>query len=122
MTSGSASTDLATSSNVHGVIEYDCQTCGACCHGPQGWVDVDEALDDTPKNLCQDFCGRTRGYRMGAITMVDGRCIALHTQSDGGCSCSIYKKRPTSCREFEPGSDGCLEARDKAREAGVPIR
>lgn len=103
------------------VIDYDCQGCGACCFGPQGWVDVDEALDDTPRKLCQDFCGPNRGYRMGAMIMVAGKCIALEKQPDGTWKCSIYKKRPTSCREFEPGSDACLEARDKLREAGVTI-
>jgi Fe-S-cluster containining protein len=100
---------------------YDCQRCGACCAGPQGWIDVDEALDDTPRRMCQDFFGRLRGYRMGAMKMVDGQCIALRKNPDGSCSCSIYSKRPTSCREFEPGSDGCLEARDKARESGATI-
>jgi Fe-S-cluster containining protein len=91
--------------------DFDCQKCGACCHGPQGWVDVDEAMDDTPRKLCQDFYGWIKGYRTGAMKMVEGRCIALHGES--GCfSCSIYKKRPTSCREFEPGCDACLEARN----------
>jgi hypothetical protein len=99
---------------------YDCQTCGACCHGPQGWVDVDEALDDTPRKLCQDFTGQLRGYRMGALTMVDGHCIALEITGTTR-RCTIYKRRPTSCRDFEPGCDGCLEARDKMnirRDAG----
>ena len=91
----------------------DCQACGACCFGAQGWVDVDEALDATPRKLCQDFAGRTRGYRMGAMTMVGGHCIAL-AGALGACSCSIYAKRPTSCREFEPGSEACLEARCRA--------
>lgn len=60
---------------------FDCQKCGACCFGEQGWVDVDEALDDTPRNLCQDFYGFTKGYRVGAMKMVEGRCIALHGDS-----------------------------------------
>lgn len=91
---------------------FDCQKCGACCFGSQGWVDVDEALDDTPRKLCQDFYGHTRGYRMGAMKMVDGRCIAL-CGSSGDFKCSIYKKRPTSCRDFEPGCDTCLEKRNE---------
>lgn len=73
---------------------------------------MDEALDDTPRKLCQDFHGWARGYRTGHMKMVDGRCIAL--QGEPGCfSCSIYKKRPTSCRDFEPGCDSCLEHRNK---------
>lgn len=91
--------------------DFDCQKCGACCHGPQGWVDVDEAMDDTPCKLCQDFYGWTKGYRTGVMKMVEGRCIALHGEP-GAFACSIYKKRPASCREFEPGCDACLEARN----------
>ena len=38
------------------------------------------------------------------------QCVAL----EGGlrnCRCTIYDQRPTLCREFEAGSEDCLEAR-----------
>jgi Fe-S-cluster containining protein len=41
-----------------------------------------------------------------------GCCVAL----EGGlhkCRCMIYDDRPLLCREFEAGSEDCLEARRK---------
>lgn len=34
-------------------------------------------------------------------------------------SCRIYKTRPTACREYPPGSNGCLAARV---EIGLDVR
>ncbi|HKX31706.1 MAG TPA: YkgJ family cysteine cluster protein [Blastocatellia bacterium] len=45
---------------------------------------------------------------------VTGRwqCRALDGTIGEQCSCSIYAVRPKLCREFEPGSQGCLIARE----------
>ncbi len=40
-----------------------------------------------------------------------GRCVALRGVMGGAVRCSIYDRRPEICRQFEPGSGGCLEAR-----------
>lgn len=43
-----------------------------------------------------------------------GRCGALQGELRRNCSCAIYGQRPEVCREFEAGSEECLEARERA--------
>jgi Fe-S-cluster containining protein len=115
--------------------EYDCQSCGACCSHffdeylsdlelpgicgkglliankdvskiPAKLVVIDIVkLHDTKATLQESWL---RGKR------VSGRwqCRALKGTIGEKCSCSIYAVRPKICREFEPGSQGCLVARD----------
>ncbi len=115
--------------------EYDCQSCGACCSHffdehlsdlelpgicgkglliankdvsriPAKLVVIDIVrLHDTKVTLQESWL---RGRR------VTGRwqCRALKGTIGEKCSCSIYDVRPKLCREFEPGSQGCLVARD----------
>jgi Fe-S-cluster containining protein len=115
--------------------EYDCQSCGACCSHffdeylsdlelpgicgkglliankdvskiPAKLVVIDIVrLHDTKVTLQESWL---RGKR------VTGRwqCRALKGTIGEKCSCSIYDVRPKLCREFEPGSQGCLVARD----------
>jgi Fe-S-cluster containining protein len=44
---------------------------------------------------------------------VDGRwrCAALAGKLGESVSCRVYRKRPPSCRQFEPGSEMCRETR-----------
>jgi len=39
------------------------------------------------------------------------RCGALDVSEPGRYPCSVYEVRPEGCREVEPGSPCCLEAR-----------
>ena len=47
---------------------------------------------------------------------IDSRCIALDGKIGESVCCKVYNDRPNSCRNFEPGSDLCKEARKKVLE------
>ena len=95
----------------------DCQACGACCATFDVWL-MESDLDrfERSPNLLHltvihpgAAAGQWRFMRRNEKT---GQCAAL----EGGlrsCRCTIYEQRPTLCREFEPGSEDCLEARRK---------
>lgn len=42
----------------------------------------------------------------------EGRCNALLCENSG-FPCSIYERRPTTCRTLERGSDACLNDRER---------
>jgi Fe-S-cluster containining protein len=44
-----------------------------------------------------------------------GRCKALKGEVGVSCSCAIYDRRPKVCAQFEPNSEGCLEARTRMK-------
>lgn len=115
--------------------EYDCQACGACCSHffdddlsdleipgirgkgllianndvsklPPQLVVIDRFRLHNSKATLQDTW--LRGKR------VNGRwqCRALKGTIGEKSLCSIYDVRPKLCREFEPGSEGCIAARE----------
>lgn len=99
---------------------FDCQTCGACCV-EAGPVPVYDHLDrHVPRYLTRSVRNMA-GFASweadhGTRRMADhmgGRCVAL--RGEVGCSvrCAIYDRRPTACATFEPGSEGCLAARER---------
>ncbi len=85
----------------------ECLRCGgACCR--VDWVIAFDQDEPVPRwlsvagtRLVNGYPGRERMMRKNG----DGACVAL---SNG--LCGIYDLRPTPCREFEAGSDCCLEA------------
>ena len=90
---------------------YDCQTCGACCYGPEDYVDVKPA--DLVRMSKRTWTRHTA--RLGprfVMKMTHGHCSALHARQ-GHYSCRIYAQRPDACRIVEPGSAECLNARAK---------
>jgi Fe-S-cluster containining protein len=91
-----------------------CCSCGACC----AYFRVDFAvyeLDDlggsVPSDLVLEVKGNTA--RMRGTDHVPMRCIALTGQVGEQVACGIYEARPSPCREFAEGSDGCGRARRK---------
>jgi Fe-S-cluster containining protein len=95
-------------------MALDCQTCGACCYGPDEYVAVTAAdLRGMSRMLAARHVER-RGDRLW-LTMVHGRCSALKARQ-GHFSCRIYGARPQVCRIVEAGSRECLDAR---RRRGV---
>jgi Fe-S-cluster containining protein len=97
---------------------FDCLTCGACCHGDDGWIPVD-GRDEPRVSASPELASHLVLIRHGALVrrslrMVDGACAAL--RRDGRFVCSIYESRPSTCRELEVGSEGCIAAR---RSRGV---
>jgi Fe-S-cluster containining protein len=90
-------------------LELDCQTCGACCFGPEQYVSVTQA------DLCR-FDKRSESryvFKKGGrvwLRMTQGHCASLRARQ-GHFSCRIYGIRPTVCRVVEPGGRECLDAR-----------
>jgi len=85
----------------------DCIACGACCFSPlPTYLRIDgddhERLGDDADALAH-FIG-DRCY----MRIDDGRCAALVVDEKGPRFLrSIYEKRPSTCRELEPGSPVC---------------
>ena len=91
--------------------DLDCRTCGACC----GYASPDPAqrltlrvVDDAEAGgevleRQRDAAGYLRCYLLRGVI---GRRVA----------CSIYRERPSVCREVAPGSRICMDAR---KEVGL---
>jgi Fe-S-cluster containining protein len=98
----------------------DCRSCGVCCRqASDGRILVPAAdivrwrrrgRDDLADALVPGHFSE-----LGFPNKPDGSCIHLGAPGHSN-DCSIYPDRPSTCREFEPGSWQCLEFR---REAGL---
>lgn len=86
--------------------EAACMACGACCREAYDAVSVEE--DDPVLQAHPELVELRLG--LPVIARPGGTCRAL---CEGGppWRCGIYANRPRSCREFEPESWNCLEAR-----------
>lgn len=111
---------------------FDCQKCGACClvdaeHATNSTADqllyvnlTDEDLHRMPTGLRRRYAApEAMRYAMKVKGHEDGfACAAFEGRVGGACSCCIYDDRPTVCREFNPGNEACLGAR---QAHGLPI-
>ncbi len=91
----------------------DCVSCGRCCHhGPRTvtLLEADEArLGEALLERLTVLYDRPPYFR---FVKNDGHaCGALDRSRPDHYPCSIYEVRPDGCREVEPGSPTCLEAR-----------
>jgi Fe-S-cluster containining protein len=103
---------------------YDCQQCGACCISSfgerAGYVAL--AQDDVIRlgRVGLPLVPFGNETLLGTVayegTGGERICAAFGGVVGGGCGCSIYLDRPRPCRNFEPGSAGCRQAR---RDAGL---
>lgn len=105
-------------------MQFDCQQCGACCSPLDyavDWVTVTQA--DVARLLPAErlhVLPRPRGEYVGDLLTVTGRpdnlcaCCFLAGRIGENVSCMIYERRPQGCRDFENGSQACLDARAKA--------
>ncbi len=59
--------------------------------------------------------------RLRGTDHVPARCAALCGTIGAAASCAIYEWRPSPCRELEPGSLGCLRARQRHGLVGDSI-
>jgi Fe-S-cluster containining protein len=96
---------MSTSSKI---IALDCTTCGACCAYSESWPvfgdEPDDLMDGIPIEMCDCDHGRMKCN--------GDRCVALHGEIGLNVACSIYTNRPFVCRDFQPGSDGCVYVRN----------
>jgi Fe-S-cluster containining protein len=93
------------------ISEFDCKSCGACCCFKWSWPvlkrDRSDAINIPKEMVRSDF---------PLMKTIDNRCIALDGKVGQSVCCKIYDDRPNSCRQFEPGSHLCREARKKVLE------
>jgi len=81
----------------------DCRSCGACCVYSWDWPEI-WSNDDVPEEYVSDDGERVR--------CKGDRCTALQGEVGQMVKCVIYDRRPTVCRQFEPGSMDCRFVRD----------
>jgi len=89
-------------------VPADCQRCGACCFSPAPhFVRVTGAdwtrLGADAERLAH-FAGR--GHE-AFMRMRDGHCAALEVRGGAEFFCSIYERRPQTCRDLGRGSPEC---------------
>jgi hypothetical protein len=96
--------------------DLDCLTCGACCREAYDSVEIgnnEPVLARYPEWI-------DRESKRNKLRRNGDRCIAL--QGGYTCTeayiCAIYDERPQTCRDFERGSDNCLDAR---RRVGLSL-
>jgi Fe-S-cluster containining protein len=91
------------------MTKLDCQSCGACCYGPEEYVAVTgvDLVRLGPRDQSRYVV--RRGDR-AFMKMVSGHCAALHARQ-GHFSCRVYGGRPNVCHVVEAGSRECLDAR-----------
>jgi Fe-S-cluster containining protein len=76
-----------------------CAGCGSCCHLV---VELVPGTDDVPEELVVEHAGVRCMDQHG-----DGACVALDPVSR---LCTIYERRPRTCRDFNRGESLCLRA------------
>ncbi|HYO95518.1 MAG TPA: YkgJ family cysteine cluster protein [Polyangiaceae bacterium] len=99
--------------------EYDCRSCGACCHAREGTILVSSSdivrwkrtgKTHILEQLAPGHFGQ-EAFAMGP------RGCCVHLGMPGAPNdCSIYETRAEVCREYEAGGWQCLEAR---KERGI---
>ncbi len=91
----------------------DCVECGRCCHHPPSTVSLllaDEARMGEPL-LTRLTIVYERPPHFRFMKNDLERCAALDLRVPGQYPCGVYSVRPDGCRDVEPGSAACLEAR-----------
>lgn len=94
----------------------DCLTCGACCATFRVDFATEELLSyggQVPDGLALPLTGTL--CRMRGTDHHPPRCAALTGLIGQRVACGIYEWRPGPCHELEPGSTGCLHARQRHR-------
>lgn len=91
----------------------DCVACGRCCHHGPHTVMLHEADEERmpPEVLHRLTIVLDRPPFFRFIKNDGDHCGALDVSAPNQYPCSIYLHRPEGCREVEPGSPCCLEAR-----------
>jgi len=97
------------------IMSFDCQTCGACCHGLDVLLTDAEAdqFEGDPRLVALTTLYRRPGapaLRFMKRHRDSDRCVALDGPLHAN-ACRIYTQRPTLCREFAAGSPDCVAAR-----------
>ena len=100
---------------------FDCQHCGACCASFRVDFSIFETESEggqVPDGLAVQLNGQL--CRLRGTDHSPPRCAALVGRVGERVACGIYAWRPSPCREFEAGSDACLQARRRHGVASLP--
>ena len=91
----------------------DCVACGRCCHHGPHTVMLHESDEErlSPDDLVRLTVLLDRPPFFRFVKNDGERCGALDVSVPNQFPCAIYATRPEGCREVEPGSPCCLEAR-----------
>lgn len=101
-----------------------CMTCGACCayfRVSFYWAEADDAGGVVPTRLTEPLTPFLRC--MSGTNQRQIRCAALKGEIGESVHCSIYRHRPSPCREFSQSGEGgeVNEACNRARARyGLP--
>lgn len=99
-----------------------CQTCGACCASFRvdfSVLEHEEHGGRVPAGLAVEVTDST--CRMRGTDHARPRCAALVGKVGEKAICGIYEWRPSPCREFEEGSDACVQARRRHGLDFLPV-
>jgi len=113
---------------------FDCQSCGACCvanFDTESYVhmterDVDQFEKDgldvqelailssqsLPLLVWDEDLWSLRTKVVHELGYELTVCVLLKGVLGAACRCQAYDSRPQACRDFKPGSEDCLEARE----------
>lgn len=88
-----------------------CDDCGACCMAQCSppFVPGDGKVESLPADVREDYARGMRA-RDEAGWPADVPCFWFDPET---YRCRHYEHRPAICRDFEPGSEGCLSWRDE---------
>ncbi|MFK8114679.1 MAG: YkgJ family cysteine cluster protein [Rubripirellula sp.] len=95
----------------------DCGDCGACCMhmgfppymGMSEGETPEEFWKVMPDDLKSELLAYMSSYSPPAEGELDGPCVWLDSSTK---LCKHHEHRPRVCRDFQVGSQGCLEWRD----------
>lgn len=97
-------------------MEFDCQSCGACCavfrvsfYWSETTLHPDGAVPQELVTPVSPYLVAMNGTLQSPV-----RCVALRGEVGESVSCDIYSARSSTCRGCEEGSATCLRARDLA--------
>jgi Fe-S-cluster containining protein len=112
-------------------VEFDCQTCGACCcnsdeNRSEKFIDYIEVPKRTTLAQHRALIRKLtvindQGERHMKLVGKEQRCIALSGEPGVSVACTIYEMRPPACRRVEPGSDECRRDRFERGIDSVPV-
>ena len=98
-----------------------CLRCGACCAFFRVSFYWGETDDSTPGGVPLEMTEKLNDFRVAMRTIPgsSGRCVSLNGFIGRSVSCSIYERRSSVCRGFEPSwqNKAPNPACDKARRA-----
>ncbi len=113
---------------LNGAFDKACIGCGACCTGravgPEPQVNIcifsSKELERWPDDVKAQVHRGVNG-ELGFSTVRKGDfdvCVFLEGEIGEDASCTLHDIKPTECRWFLPGKQGC---RDDRRQHGLPL-